>query len=109
MSGSGWRLRSWAVSISVALAIGLAAAEPARAQTGREKETDLLEEARRLDQIAAQKLEADIRTVLRDVQLVAPSKPAKAAELLQRTLARLREDTTLSPERRQSLTRMLQD
>jgi general secretion pathway protein D len=79
------------------------------AQAQRDGENDLMDQARRLQKVAAQKVEADLRRALQDAETLARSNRAKAVECLKRALAQLQDDTALSPERRESLKRMLRD
>jgi hypothetical protein len=79
------------------------------AQAQRETQSDLLDQTRRMERIAAQKLEADVRQALREAERLARSDRDKAVECLKQTLAMLEDDTLLLPERRESLKRMLKD
>lgn len=84
------------------LAATLAVCGTARGQLSRDG--DLLEQARRLREVAAQRLEADVRDALRQAQSL---EPAKAVALLRHTLASVEQDTSLSAERRDALKGML--
>src|SRR5262245_16274828 len=79
------------------------------AQTQGNGENDLLDQARRMDRVAALKLEADLRGALHESERLARSNRAKALDCLKKALALLDDDTVLSSDRRESLKRMLQD
>jgi hypothetical protein len=64
-----------------------------------------LERVRRLNEIAAQKVEADVQSALRDAERWTPTDPARAVERLKATLAMLADDTYLSDLRRDTLVR----
>jgi hypothetical protein len=98
------RAFSLTLSLTALLLAGAALAQPPR-----NSEEDLLEEARRLDKIAAQKAEADIRLALREAQRLTLFNSAKAVERLKGALAFVEDDTALTPERRAALTHMLKD
>jgi hypothetical protein len=77
-------------------------------QAPAERDSSLLDQSRRLTEVAAQKTETEVRGALREVQRVASAEPEKALTLLKKVLAQLDEDST--PEsRRKALQRMLQD
>jgi hypothetical protein len=73
------------------------------------QESDLLDQAKRMDKVAAQKLEADLRQALREAERLSRSDRPKAVECLKRALAQLEDDTLLSPQRREALKRMFKD
>jgi hypothetical protein len=87
--------------LTIAVSLGLVGL--ASGQTP--ESTGQLERVRRLNEIAAQKVEADIQAALRDAERWSRTDPARAAERLKATLAVLEEDTTLSDSRRETLTR----
>src|SRR5262245_57454236 len=65
---------------------------------------DLVEQTKKLNAIAAQKLEADVREALTEaLQLSSRKEPAKAAELLKDVRVKVEEDRTLTPERRKTI------
>jgi hypothetical protein len=70
---------------------------------------DLLDEARRRDQVAQQKAEADFRDALIEMSKLEYANPARAAERLKRMLTVLDEDTVLSPAKREAWKRVLKD
>lgn len=80
------------------LLCGLVAAD---APKGKSK----LDQVGRLNEVAAQKIESDVRTALMAAQRT--DKPQQAAERLKQVLARLEDDTTLSKDRRDNLLSML--
>lgn len=89
------------VALSACLGLGrLQAQTPERTEDGA-----YLDRARRENEVASQKIEADVRAALRD----ALADPARAVERLRRRLAELEEDTVLPEKRRAALVRMLKD
>jgi general secretion pathway protein D len=80
-----------------------------RAQVPPERAPDLADQVRRLEKVAAQKVEAELRDSLREADRLARSNPAKALARLKSALAGLDEDTLLPQERRDALKRMLKD
>lgn len=102
-----WSLRraSWilaALSLSAFAGFG-------RAQSVSDRRSDYLDQARSVNDIAAQKIEADVRATLRATQRMMFSEPAKAIERLKQTLAMLTDDTVLSESRRATLIRVVKD
>src|SRR5207249_2455718 len=79
------------------------------AQTPPARDANLLDQARRISEVAAQKVEADLRAGLREVERLTSSDPAKALQRLQLLLTRLEDDTALSDARRETLKRMVKD
>jgi len=78
-------------------------------QTSEKKTgSDLLEQNRRLNEIAAQKLEADVKEALREGDRLMAKEPAKAAVSLRKALIQLEDDTVLSENRRETLQRIIQ-
>jgi hypothetical protein len=88
------------------LAVGgvLSAGEPA-AQGGK----DVLDEARRRDQVAEQKAEADFRAALVEMNKLENANPARAADRLKKMLGVLDEDTALPAAKRDAWKRVLKD
>jgi hypothetical protein len=80
----------------------------ARAQTPREDGKDLIEKARRMDEIAAQKVESEIRAAFRDADRAFAPDPSGAAERLRRALSMAQDDTALPQGRRDIFVRALQ-
>ncbi|HMC64622.1 MAG TPA: hypothetical protein VKI65_06760, partial [Gemmataceae bacterium] len=81
----------------------------ALAQTPRQRNRDVLDDFRRRQDVAAQKVEFEIRVALRAAQQLAQKDPDKAIERLEKVLAELEEDTKLPEKRREALKRMLKD
>jgi hypothetical protein len=101
----GRRLRP-VLAASLTLAAGLfGAAALAQAPRG----SDLLDQYRNRNAVAAQQLENDIHDAVVDAQRLAQTDPAKAVDRLKRALARLDDDTVLTPTRRDSLARDLKE
>jgi hypothetical protein len=104
----GRRLRQVLAVASLALAAGLPpAAAPAQGQAPRG--SDLLEQYRNRNAVAGQQLENEIHDAVVDAQRLAQADPAKAVDRLKRALARLDDDTVLTPTRRDSLVRDLKE
>jgi hypothetical protein len=64
---------------------------------------------RRLQEVAAQKAEADVRTALRESERLASTSPDKAVARLRKALDRIEDEAALSDDRRATLRRMLKD
>lgn len=73
------------------------------------RDDDLLQRARQMNQIAAQKMEEDVRSALRDVQKLTSTDPRQAVEILNKTLQALDADTSLADDRRDQLKRSVRD
>jgi hypothetical protein len=104
----------FSVSRSVLIMIGLVAGSlfPAGillAQGRVDRDADALDQTQRRNEVAAQKVEFDVRAALREAERLTSSDPAKAAELLKRALAQVEEDVALSERRRETLKRLLRD
>lgn len=89
------------LALAVVLGVGSAGAQPPR------DGSDLLDQARRLKEVAAQKVEAEVRDALRQAQ--APADPARAAARLRQVLAAVEQDTALSAERRAALRQAIEN
>src|SRR5258707_1366410 len=85
---------------------GLCLAGSALAQPPRDN--NLLDQTRRVNAVAAQRLEAEVRGAMLQAQRMAATQPDKAADRLKAALAKLDDDTMLPQERRHSLQRALQ-
>jgi hypothetical protein len=70
---------------------------------------DLLDRVKAANEIAAQKMEAEVKDALVEAQKLAGSDPAKALERLRKTLGNLQADRALTAARRDLLTRQIQD
>jgi len=70
---------------------------------------DLLDQARRMNQVAVLQVEADTKLALREAERLAGTESAKAVEKLQQLLATLEADQKLAPERRDTLVRVVKD
>lgn len=92
--------------VFLVLAVYLTTVGAVRGQQPRDK-SDLLEQARRLREVAAQKLEAEVRDALQQAQALSATDPARAVALLRQMLAVVEQDTAISPERRDFLKRTL--
>jgi hypothetical protein len=88
----------------LALGAVVSAAEPP-AQGGK----DILDEARRREQVAEQKAEADFRAALVEMNKLENTNPGRAAERLKKMLSVLEEDTTLSAVKRDAWKRVVKD
>jgi hypothetical protein len=79
------------------------------AQLPVSQHTDLLDQTRRRQEVAVQKLESDVRAALREAERLIPSDPDKAMDLLKGMLSQVEDDTLLSEKRRETLKRLLKD
>jgi hypothetical protein len=86
---------------------GLSVAGVASGQAPRSESRDLLEQARRMNEIAAQKVEADVRTAIREADKLRSTDAAAAVERLKTALSLVEDDTALSQSRRDYLVRTL--
>src|SRR5437899_1501665 len=80
---------------------------PAQSPAEQDKSSELLDQVRRQEQVAAQKVEAEVRDALRDVERLTVAHPDKAVERLQKIQAFLENDATLPSAKRNALKRML--
>jgi hypothetical protein len=87
----------------------LALTVPALADPPAKGEGDILDEAKRREQVAVQKVEADFRAAVAEVHRLSGGNPARAAERLKKMLSVLDEDTVLPEARRLSWQRMLKE
>lgn len=69
---------------------------------------NLLEQTRRTNAVAGQRLESEVRGALQQSQRLAATQPDKAVDRLKAALAKLDDDSALPEERRQSLRRVLE-
>ena len=104
----GRRLRQVLAAASLTLAAGLFPAV-ALAQDQAPRGSDLLEQYRDRNAVATQKLENEIHDAVVEAQRLAQADPGKAVDRLRRALARLDDDTVLTPTRRDSLVRDLKE
>jgi hypothetical protein len=75
----------------------------------KEEKKDLLDEARRRDQVAQQKVEADFRAAFVELNKLEFANPTRAAERLKKLVVVLDDDTILSPAKREAWKRVLKD
>jgi hypothetical protein len=87
----------------------LALAGPVMAQAPRDRDSDLLDKARRAEAVAAQKVEAEVRDAVLDAQRLSATDRARAVARLKKAITFLEDDTVLSDSRRAALQRMLKD
>ena len=87
------------------LFVGLITAVPALAQS--EGKDDLSDRQRRLQEVQAQKIDADVRTALREATNLAD--PVQALEKLRALQSKLEDDTTLTAKRKETLIRVIKD
>jgi hypothetical protein len=88
------------------LAVGAALSAAAPPATG---EKDILDEARRREDVAQQKAEGDFRAALVEMSKLEGSNPARAAERLRKMLSVLEDDTALPVAKRQAWQRVVKD
>jgi hypothetical protein len=95
------RSMTWFLSTALLLSMGTVVA-------AQEKQGDLLEAARKRQEVAAQALEREIDAALKEADKL-KSDPAKASAALKDVLSKLEKDTTLKSERRVSLLLTVKD
>jgi hypothetical protein len=91
--------------LALIFSLGLLHANAVTAQTPREDKS--LDQARRAAEVAAQKVEADVRDALKQAQK--QTDLSRAADILRKALTNVESASALSEERRESLTQMLKD
>jgi hypothetical protein len=92
-----------------ALLAGLLLAMTAVAQAPREGDKDYLEQVKRLNQIAAQKLESDVRTAVAEATKLSATNLEKAVGQLKKLLATVEADDKLTVAKREELKRLLNE
>lgn len=101
----GRRFRN--IGISFCSAGALFAGPLALGQTADSDAKQQIENVRRLDEIAAQKIEAEVHSAYKEADRLSVSDRAAAMERLKTVLARVETETSLDTERREKLARML--
>ncbi|HMC89258.1 MAG TPA: hypothetical protein VKI17_06905 [Gemmataceae bacterium] len=109
MSGLCPRLTGSGLICASLLAAALIFLAGARARALAEPDDDLLDQVRRTEQVAAQKLETELRATLRDGAKLAKTDPALALERYRQALAELENDAVLPAGQRESLKRVFKD
>jgi hypothetical protein len=99
----------WVTLLGWALAAGLLGSSPAIAQAPGQRGDDLLDQARRAQAVAAQRLESQVRDALLDAQRLSARDSARAIERLRDALSLLEADSVLTERRREALKRVLKD
>lgn len=99
---------SWAIAIAWCMGIALGSAT-ARGQDARQSGSELADQVRRLEKVATQRLEAQVRGALKEAEKAAPKDAEQAVERLKQAIAVVEEDAAVPQQRRDSLKRMLQD
>lgn len=107
LSRLGISCRSLAVAGPLAAALLLGSA--AGGQTPTDDPKAYLEHVRRLNEVAAQKIEGDVRAALREAQRLARTDTGAAAEMLGRVLRDLDADTSLTQARRDQLAKTVSE
>jgi hypothetical protein len=105
MSTTRIETRRWGPAGAAAAVLLFAAAGLAQPPGGQ----DYLDQVRRREEVARQKVETEVRDGLRDVQKITASNPAGAVERLKGLLTLLESDTALAQDRRDRLQRMVKD
>lgn len=98
-----------AARTGLALFATLVFATVAVAQAPREGDKDYLEQVKRLNQIAAQKLEGEVRAAVADATKLSAANPGLAVEQLKKMLAAVEADDKLTPAKREELKRLLNE
>jgi hypothetical protein len=99
-------MRRLLVSESV-LIVGLIIVAPALAQS--DGKDDHLDRQRRLLEVQAQKVEADVRSALREATNLGSTDAAQAVEKLHALQSKLEDDTILTAKRKETLIRIVKD
>src|SRR5947209_204374 len=84
-------------------------ATPGFSQAPGDPPSNPLDAVKRLNQVAAQKLEADVRLAVRTATRLATTSPEKALEKLKETLTAVEDSAALSDDRKATLRSMLKD
>jgi hypothetical protein len=95
--------------VLLVLALAFWTAGTAVAQDVGKPGEDLQDQTRRRMEIAAQKVETEIRVALISAQTLAGKEPEKAVSVLEKALAQLNDDSDLSDARRETLKRLCRD
>jgi hypothetical protein len=98
------RLGAFALILAIGTVPGVAA-DPPKAKSPK----DILDRIGNLNKIATEKLESDIRAVVKAADQKARTDPIAAAEILKSGIAKLEADQLLEKARRESLLRMLKN
>jgi hypothetical protein len=102
--GSGW-----IIVLGWAFAVGLLGASPAAAQATGQRGDDLLDQTRRAQAVAAQRVESKVRDALLDAQKLSAKDSTRAIERLREALSLLESDAVLTERRRETLKRVVRD
>jgi hypothetical protein len=108
MSQASYPRNRWILRTAAAATLGLTLAGFGNAQQAKDGEADWIDQIRRTEQIALQKMEQDVRSALVDADKLAARAPEKAIDRLRVTLDNLEEDAFLPKDRRQAAVRSLQ-
>jgi hypothetical protein len=95
-------------SASFAVALLLTPILAAQSASG-DGRSDYLRQVRLMTEVAAQKMETDVRAALREAQRVGKTDPAAAAEALKQVLVTVEQDSVVPPARRDILAKALRD
>jgi|GEM_PF-619219 len=101
-----WLWRTWRIVMTLTagfLLTGMSAADGPRGQ----EQDDLLNQIRRQEKVAAQKVEADLQDALDAAERLTSANPAKALERFKKIQAVLEEDTLLLQPRRDAWKRLV--
>src|SRR5713101_3504110 len=104
-----WKTLSRMHGLLVAGVVLLTGLTSSSAVAQSEGKDDLLDRQRRLLEVQAQKVEADVRSALREATTLASTEPALAAEKLRALQSKLEDDTTLTAKRKETLLRVVKD
>src|SRR5262245_65933179 len=103
------RFRGLAAVLGFTLSAALLGPAAALAQNAGKDSDDLLEQVRRSQAVAAQRLESKVRNALVDAEKLSAKDTPGALSLLNDALALLESDAVLKDSRRESLRRVLKD
>jgi hypothetical protein len=101
------RRLSWVSAALLSGMAGLLLAGSVRPQAGRD--SDLADDVRRREKVAAQKVEAELRLAFRQAERLLLTDPTKAAERFKKALEALDTDTLLPREKHDSWVRLLKN
>ena len=104
-----FRNRRWILTGAAAAALGLAIPGSVFGQQADEKGWDLLDQMRRVESVASQKLDSVVRTAFAEADKLALTDPDKAVVRLLTALSAVEEDTTSPKDRREAALRQIKN
>ncbi len=104
---SVWLWRTLRIALTLTAGFLLTGMSAAQAPRSPDENNDLLDQVRRQEQVAAQKIEADFQEALNDAERLSSTTPAKALERFKKIQAALDEDTLLPQSRHDAWKRLI--